>query len=127
MSIPPKYGRVYTRINGGVSCEAITFPLSCVLAAHTHTHTHIHGGGVYANARWRPGPGRGVHTRRGRGRRGIRYTERFAGGGGGEARGRKGGIETIYTTLAPRTKLASCVYDSTRSKRSLPASITAGY
>lgn len=26
MSIPPKYGRVYTRINGGVSCKAITFP-----------------------------------------------------------------------------------------------------
>lgn len=54
MSIPPKYGRVYTRINGGVSCEAITFPLSCVLAAHTHTHMHtytevectrMHGGG----------------------------------------------------------------------------------
>lgn len=26
MSISPKYGRVYTRINGGVSCKAITFP-----------------------------------------------------------------------------------------------------
>lgn len=107
VSIPPKYGRVYTRINGGVSCEAITFPLSCVLAAHT--------GEVECTRRWRRGWG--VHTQWGEGS-GIRYTERFAGRRWG------GGIETIQHTGAHE---AGRVYDSTRSKRSLPASITAGY
>lgn len=34
MSIPPKYGRVYTRINGGVSCKAITFPFLRFRCAH---------------------------------------------------------------------------------------------
>jgi len=35
VSIPPKYGRVYTRINGGVSCKAITFPFLRFRCAHT--------------------------------------------------------------------------------------------
>lgn len=34
MSIPPKYGRVYTRINGRVSCKAITFPFLRFRCAH---------------------------------------------------------------------------------------------
>lgn len=34
VSIPPKYGRVYTRINGRVSCKAITFPFLRFRCAH---------------------------------------------------------------------------------------------
>lgn len=34
VSIPPKYGRVYTRINGRVSCKAITFPFLHFRCAH---------------------------------------------------------------------------------------------
>lgn len=47
MSIPPKYGRVYTRINGGVSCEAITFPFlrfSCTHGRNRARVRHLSGG-----------------------------------------------------------------------------------
>lgn len=43
MSIPPKYGRVYTRINGRVSCKAITFSFLRFRCAHGGKGTQVCG------------------------------------------------------------------------------------
>lgn len=102
MSIPPKYGRVYTRINGRVSCKAITFPF-LRLGVHTRERERVCG---YEREK---GKGNKRHERKGerarereRGKRGRSREDQ------NRARDQERRVQNIILTCTNSMRAISC-------------------